>query len=88
MFNNFHFFLENTFVNVTMEIIRYAEKSSIQTKVIVSTLDNQSSKLKRLSMALNEAIQLGHWIVIENAHLLNEWPDEILRIIYVNQIIN
>ena len=79
-------FPENTFVNTTNEIIQYAEKSAIKTKIIITTLYNEKSKLKRLSLALNEAIQLGHWIIIENAHLLNEWPDEILRIIYVSEV--
>jgi len=76
---------ENTFVNVTNEIIKFGiEKSIDQTKIIIITIDNDKLKLKRLNVALNEAIRLGHWIVIENAHLLNEWPDDILRIIYVS----
>ena len=69
-------------MNVTHELIKYAEKSA-ETKIVITTLDSEKSKLKRVSMALNEAIRLGHWIVIENAHLLNEWPDDILRVIYV-----
>ena len=54
-----------------------------ETKIILTTFDNELPKLKRLNLALKEAIQKGYWIVIENAHGLKEWPIDILNIIYV-----
>ena len=54
-----------------------------ETKIILTTFDNELPKLKRLNLALKEAIQKGYWIVIENAHDLKEWPIDILNIIYV-----
>ena len=74
--------LENAFINVTYEIIKYA-KTMPETKIILTTFDNELPKLKRLNLALKEAIQKGYWIVIENAHGLKEWPIDILNIIYV-----
>ena len=75
--------LDKTFINVTHELIKHA-KTIHDTKIIMITFDNGVSKLKRLHSALKEAIQKGYWIVIENAHALNEWPKEILNIIYVD----
>lgn len=53
--------------------------------MIVSTLDNEISKLTRLNSAINDAIKFGYWIVIENANCLDSWPNELLKTIYVNK---
>lgn len=70
-------------MNPTLEISKLAKNIKDDVKVIVMSLENQEVKLRRLGIALKESIKNGNWIVVENAGLLNEWPRDILKILYV-----
>lgn len=72
---------------MTSEIIKYAKNFfPSDTKVIVTTLDNNAVKLNRVLLALNEAINKGYWVVIEDASSQKKWPKELLKFIYVNYL--
>lgn len=85
--SNFHFEIlkksENVYVNATLEISKLAKKCKEDAKVIVISLENQELKLKRLGIALRESIKIGNWLIVENTHLLKEWPNELLKLLYV-----
>ncbi len=54
--------------------------------MIVLSLENQDIKIKRFGIALKDAIKNGFWIVVENVHLLKEWPNDLLKLLYVNKL--
>jgi hypothetical protein len=77
------FAIENVYLNATIEISKLAKEIKNDVKVIVLSMDNQESKLKRLGVALKDSIKNGNWIIVENAHLLNDWPKDALKLLYV-----
>ena len=81
----FDLIVENSCVNVTDEITKQAKLVDPDIKVIILPIDPENSRLKRVDVALQEAIRSGYWILIENAHLITEWPIELLKILYVSE---
>jgi len=75
---------ENSFVSVTSSIVAYAKETQAKLhKVAIVSLDNSSNvKFDRLGKALKEAIKVGSWVIVENAHHIIEWPREILNLFY------
>ena len=67
------------FVNPSIEISKYGKKLQEDKKIFTITLDDDETKMKRLDMALSECIKTGGWIIIENPHLVNNWPKETLK---------
>jgi hypothetical protein len=66
-----------------LEISKYGKKLNENMKIIVFSLDDSKSKLNKLTIALKETIKTGGWIIIENPHLLIDWPNDLLEILYV-----
>ena len=52
-------------------------------KIIVFSLDESKSKLNKLTNAHKETSKTGGLIIIENPHLLIDWPNDLLEILYV-----
>ena len=84
--------LANSFVNTTAEISRFAKSMPQPTKIIAIALDtiiasemDSKAKFTRLNMALRDATKNGSWVLIENAHLITEWPRETMELIYVSE---
>lgn len=63
-----------------------AKQTNEDIKVIVVSLENNDSKLKRLGVALRDSIKNGYWIVVENVHILDTWPKDVLKLLYVFNI--
>lgn len=76
-------FIENAYVNATLEISKLAKRGKADAKVIVLSLENQEIKLKRLAIALRDSIKNGNWIIVENSGLLKDWPNDVLKLLYV-----
>jgi hypothetical protein len=74
---------ENRFVNKTIELDKFATENNV--KLIVTSLSKscQDYEIKRIYNAIKDSIKNGNWIIIDNAHLIDEWPQEILQLIYV-----
>jgi len=70
-------------LNVTHEISKYGKSMDNDMKIISLTLDNTENKMKRFIAALRESIRSSAWIIVENAHLLTNWPKECLNLLYV-----
>lgn len=68
---------------MTTEISKLAKEMQDDIKVIVLSIDNDKTRTKRLAHALNESIRNGSWIIVENAHLLTEWPKDVLKLLFV-----
>jgi len=62
----------------------YAKETQAKTKVAIVSLDSSNSSVRfdRLRRALKEAIRVGSWLIVENAHHVTEWPKEILSLFY------
>jgi hypothetical protein len=65
-----------------MEIGKLAKQVSEDIRVVVLSLDDDDTKIKRLGYAIKESIRNGSWVLVENMHLLNEWPSDVLRLLY------
>lgn len=73
---------ENSFVNVTSNIINFAKENGFSTKIDIVTLENSNIKFDRLGKAIKESIKTGNWLILENAHHIKEWPLSILKLFY------
>ena len=38
--------------------------------------------------AIKESVKNGNWILIENVHLIEDWPVELIKLIYVLKYFN
>lgn len=70
-------------MNVTIEIGKFAKEFEEDKRVVILSLDDDDSKVKRLGYALKESIKNGSWVIVENIHLLEFWPKDVLKFLYV-----
>jgi len=74
-------------VNVVHEVNMLARKVNAQARVISLTLLNGDKEGLDMFLAeLKESIRVGHWIIVENCHLVDNWPLEILQLLFVSFI--
>ncbi len=52
-------------------------------KVKLLSVSNDKNKMKIFNDELKESIQMGDWVIVQNAHLLKEWSRETLNLLYV-----
>ena len=79
-------FSANVFSNIRIEIATYAKQINSNFKVKQLSLSNDKEQLNKFNEELQSAITIGDWVVIENAHVLNDWSKETLNILFVNYI--
>ncbi len=66
-----------------VEICTFASSSQTDLVVKTLTLENDKMKLKKFTDDLRNAIGLGHWVIVENVHVVKEWPRETLNLLFV-----
>jgi hypothetical protein len=71
---------EDSFINITNELIKKATLKS--TKVNVISIDDDPNLMYNLISNLKSSIKNGSWLIIDNIELLTSWPSELLSILY------
>jgi hypothetical protein len=75
----------NNFLNIKHEIIEKAKAFDANIKVFTFSMDNESSteQVNQVVEALRHAIVNGDWVIIDNVHMIDYWPKQILNLVYV-----
>lgn len=74
-------------MNIVHEINRLARRVNSKAKVMNFTLlEADKDGLNAFLDELKESIRVGNWIIVENCHLVNNWPSEILQLLFVSLI--
>lgn len=72
-------------MNIKTEIAEKARGIDQGIKVIVFLIDDEDARdMQRLFDALHDSIKNGYWIIIDNAHLIENWNSEVLQLLYVS----
>ena len=79
------FILVNAYVDIKKVITEKARKVNQNIKVIAFALDNDEPiGMEKLFNSVEESMKNGNWIVIDNAHLVNSWSSDMLKLFYVS----
>ena len=68
-----------TFSHPTTEVIQLARDIGFDGKVqITSCGNNNSNEEEEINQLLIDSMQFGHWLIIQNAHLSQQWSQTCL----------
>jgi hypothetical protein len=71
-------------VNTTTEITKLGIENNINL-IVISINNDIEAEVRKLVNTIRESIRNGTWIIVENVHLIDQWPEELLMLIYVNK---
>jgi hypothetical protein len=70
-------------VNTTTEINKLGIENNINL-IVISINNDIEAEVYKLANTIRESIRNGTWIIVENVHLIEQWPEDLLTLIYVN----
>ena len=79
-----YFAVGNVFGSAYHDILQLAKKTNMEGKVhqVTFGFKDEMSKLKDI---LAESMTSGHWVVIQNTHLVKRWSADVLKLIKVRK---
>ena len=72
----------HVFMNPTHEILQLAKDMNMDGRVHVVTF-GVNTQMQEVKHALQDCIQSGYWLVLQNAHLAAPWTKDMLQFLKV-----
>ena len=75
-----------SFASPMQEVLQLAKERGIEGRVHIVTCGGEPKHKTDLENSLKDCMTAGYWLIVQNAHLIHAWTDNVLHLIKVCKV--